>query len=135
MTIGAEWLQYGSFGLLAAVLIAIGMYLKKRDEKAQEVTAAKDKRALDIVEAKDKQSLEFMQALIQQSAARQEIHEQAWQKMTENAIATQQKLSSVMTQLSLQLEAQTKCLEDHSKTVTKNQEVILSAIMMLRKEQ
>lgn len=128
MTIGPEWLQWGSFGVMVLVLFAVGVYIKKRDEKAQEIAAERDKKAQEVTETKDKQVLDFMQSLIQQSQSRQDAHEAAWQKMTADVVLAQTNLATVMAQLSEQLEAQVKCLEAHDRVVVENQKSILTAL-------
>ena len=98
----AEWLQYGSFGLLAVVLVAIGVHL--RDREKRETGARVDNEAFirDLV----KHSLDSMDA----------------------GVAVQKSVAEAMVRLVEQIEAHNGAMTLAAAEIKHNQELIMAAV-------
>jgi len=72
-------LQYGSFGVMVAILAVAGKWFVDRDRKEQELRA-EERKVQQAQIAKDR---EFLQALITDAHNQQDKHAQAWQTMAQ----------------------------------------------------
>ena len=84
MPITVDWLQYGALGILLAVLVSIGIYIRGRD-KFMEIMIEDNAKRIDT----------SMDA----SARREDAHIAAWREMLLMAIKAQQDTERVLREL------------------------------------
>lgn len=105
------WLDYGTLGLLAAVLVAFGYgvyaYFKNTFKQMNEQSAS-------MVKQVDAQSA-FVRSLAEQSIKSQQDHMEAWKQMTRDTLSTFKSFSDAISDLQEALKTETRSLhEDHN---------------------
>lgn len=103
--VGPGWLDYGTLGLLAIVLVgvgyAIGIYLKETFKQMKEQSA-------------------FVRKLAEQSMAAQKEHMESWKQMTRDTLAMFAKFADEINGLREDLESKTKCLREDHRDIKEN---------------
>ena len=99
MNVDPVWLDYGTLGLLAIVLISVGYavstYLKANFKQVEEQSA-------------------FVRSLAEKSIESQEEHMEAWKKMTMDTLATFKGFADAISNLQTSITTETRALhEDH----------------------
>lgn len=84
MTITPDWLQYGAFGILLAVLIVVSYYIRGRDKFMEAMISTNMERQDDLMNIVTK---------------REDAHIAAWREMLLMAIAAQKETTGVLKEL------------------------------------
>lgn len=99
----AEWLEYGSLGLLAVVLIAIGAGAREllgrwmdNQKAALNHQAEADKEAVTLAAERQAAGDKFLQELIAQDRQERAAQLQAWQQLVAEDIDAKQKLTKAI---------------------------------------
>jgi len=120
MQLGTGWLDYGMAGLLALVLVGVGLFLRELVRKANEKDAATQK---------------FMQDMITTANEERAAHMVAWQTTTEKVIATQEKNLLAQDRTIAALEKVTDTMEGHCKEAEVRHRVVVGELRNLRSAQ
>ena len=83
------FLQYGALGLLALVLVAIGVWFRDYSKKQQEITCEQQK---------------FIRDLAKRALETQDEHLNQWREMTQRAVTSQEGLTRMLVEITKTLE-------------------------------
>ena len=107
-----EWLDYGSLGLLGAVLVAVGVVAREIMRHWQESAKASD---------------QFMRDLIDQDRAERKAQLASWQELVAEDIEAKQSLSSA-------IEALCEQAGQHEQRAAERHKIMLAALEAQRRE-
>ena len=85
-----DWLQYGALGVLLAVLLSVGIYIRNRDKFMEAMISNNTKR---------------MDEILHTATGREDAHIAAWREMMTMAIKAQQDTGAVLNQLCKSVES------------------------------
>lgn len=104
-TVSPEWLDYGALGVLLAVLIAIGLYIRDVHRFLERLIQTNTERMNEIVSA---------------SEEREAAHIEAWKEMMQMALKAQGDSEQALRDLCDALKRHDERLSDHHQDVRTN---------------